>query len=126
MVDKIISSGHAHAHSRVLIRSSTLPIKTLANFQSLVIEEAMSNRIQPNRNGLPSQFLDEGTEPAVLRGIPESARLIACLALDCSEHYLSKFGELKPEYLLVSLGKCYLAMICVRRLKNNLKGRTSR
>jgi hypothetical protein len=105
ITEAVLSFGHIHGHTRVmiriiaLIRSSTLPkpLQNLQEFRRCVTYNALNNRVRPMKDGLSPSYLSEDTTPAVLRSILASARRIECLSLDCLEHYLSRFRALRPE-----------------------------
>ncbi len=110
ITEAVLSSGFTHRHIQViirivsLIRSSALPIKNLANFQSYVTHEAMYRRVRKSSTGLTPERLAETTRPAILRSILTTNRQIARYAFECLEHYLVRFRALRPEHpIAVSL-----------------------
>ena len=104
ITEAVLSSGFTHRHIQViirivaLIRSSALPIKNLANFQSYVTHEAIYRRLRKSSTGLAPERLSETTRPAILRSVLATNRRITCHAFDCLEHYLIRFRALRPKH----------------------------
>jgi hypothetical protein len=83
-----------------LLRSGTFPAMDFGEFEGRVIREAMryATRVRCSWYGFVPKRLDEGTEPAVIRSVLSTARLIKCVALDCLGFYLARFRTLQPEH----------------------------
>ncbi len=106
IIEAILSSGFTHGHIRViirivaLIRSATLPIESLADFQSNVTHESMYYRVRPSPKGFAPELLASSTRPAILRSILATNRQISCRAVDYLTSHLKRFKTLKPMHLV--------------------------
>jgi hypothetical protein len=106
IIEAVLSSGHTHGHIRViirviaLIRSSTLPIASLAEFKKRVTLEAMQHRIRKSEDGFAPEMLPKETKSSILRGILATARTITCITIDCLQYYLDNFEALRPSHML--------------------------
>ena len=106
IMEAVLSSGHTHGHIRViirviaLIRSSTLPIASLAEFKKRVTLEAMQYRIRKSEDGFAPEVLSKETKSSVLRGILATARTTTCIAVGCLQYYLDIFEALRPSHML--------------------------
>lgn len=104
ITEAILSSGYTNGHIRVivriiaLLRSSTLPIHSLAEFKTRVTDEAMVFRVRKGPNGFAPEYLSKTTKPAVLRGILATTRVLTYTALDCLKYYLDRSRALRPEH----------------------------
>lgn len=100
------SSGCICGHIRVifriiaLLRSGSLPISNLADFQQRVIVDAMryASRVRSSPNGFAPGSLAEETAPTVIRSLLATYRQIMSASLGCLTLYLDRFKILKPEY----------------------------
>ncbi|KAJ4859385.1 hypothetical protein T069G_07652 [Trichoderma breve] len=110
ITEAVLSSGYASGyvcgHIRVifriiaLLRSGTLPISSLADFQRRVIIDAMRSvsRVRSSRNGFAPDLLARETPPAVIRSLLATYRQVMSASLGCLTYYLDSFKTLEPEH----------------------------
>ena len=119
ITEAILSTGFICGHIRViiriiaLIRSSTLPIHNLSEFQNKIIREALrySSRVRRSREGFAPEYLAKDTKSAIIRSILATARLLTWVSLDCLKFYLVRFKALRPDQLVNDKYKFYSTAI---------------
>ncbi|KAG4428501.1 hypothetical protein IFR05_016012 [Cadophora sp. M221] len=80
------------------IRSQSLPIHSLEEFQERVVRQSMMQQ-RTNAAFLPGT-LPANTQPVVLRSILASATRISHLTSDCLEFHLDRLATVEPEVLV--------------------------
>ncbi|KAG6009921.1 hypothetical protein E4U21_000692 [Claviceps maximensis] len=108
ITDAVLDSGYTCGHIRVvfriiaLLRSGTLPIKSLEHFQERVLDESMQYRyrVRASRTGLAPQKIAKDTSPEVLKSILATARHIHCLSHECLSLALGRLKAVEVEHLV--------------------------